>query len=355
MQRTTHSKKILVVIGPTASGKSEFAVNLAKKYNGEIISADSRQVYKGLDIGTGKVPGKWITKEMGSYYLPLSLPRKQESRNKKNISAGSRIKSGMTTKKIFTYKGIPHYCIDFVSPRRQYTVADFKRDAQKAIEDILSRGKTPIICGGTGQYVDALLFNTAIPKVAPNIGLRKKLEKKSTDVLFFELQKKDPARAASIDRHNKRRIIRALEIIRTTGKPVPETSKHLSMQTFKHGDFILPITITYLNPPREKLYKKIEARLIERIHDGMVKEIISLHKTGVSWKRMEDLGLEYRYVSRFLKTRGSHSSPLVRGEIRRDVAKKLALNFLTSPYYSQLLTKIKYYTKRQQTWFKKYT
>ncbi|MBL8031411.1 MAG: hypothetical protein JNK33_03755, partial [Candidatus Doudnabacteria bacterium] len=208
----TKHPKIIVVIGPTGSGKSEFAVKLAKKMNGEIISADSRQVYKGLDIGTGKVQGQW---------------KKMRSQKVKVKTATSNSKNSKLAKQnsVYVYKGIPHYCIDYVSPKKQYTVTNFKHDAELAIEDIVRRGNTPIICGGTGQYVDALLLDQSIPEVPPNPRLRAQLEKKTTAQLFSMLQKKDPARAKTIDPYNPRRLIRALEIITATGKPVPRPAK----------------------------------------------------------------------------------------------------------------------------------
>lgn len=328
---------LLVVIGPTASGKSEYAVKLAKKYNGEIISADSQQVYRGLDIGTGKVPGKW---HRASLILnPLSLTRK---------SHGLELKSQVSSlTSIFIYKSIPHHVIDFVAPKKQYTVADFKRDGSKAILDILARGKTPIICGGTGQYVDALILNQTIPEVVPNPKLRTKLEKKTPAQLFSLLQKKDPVRAASIDRHNPRRLIRALEIIAATGKPVPppvsfrtsaseirnpEISKSLVLNPMSgHGVTQLSIKIHYINPPREELNKRIEKRLKGWLKEGLLKEIKRLRAKRVSWKRIEQFGLEYKYASQH-----------IRGLIDYNTM------------YNESLKSIKNYAKRQQTWFKKY-
>ena len=174
--------KIIVVLGQTASGKSEFAVKLAKKFNppvgGEIISADSRQVYKGLDIGSGKI----IKKEM---------------------------------------KGVPHHLLDITSPKRTFTVYQYQKLAKKALKDIIKRGKIPIICGGTGLYIDSIIYGIKFPEVPPNPKLRKKLEKRTTEELFKQLQKLDPRRAQNIDKYNRRRLIRALEIIITTSKPVP--------------------------------------------------------------------------------------------------------------------------------------
>ena len=169
------SRKIIVILGPTASGKSWLAVKIARKYNGEIISADSRQVYKGLDIGAGKI-------------------------TKKEMS------------------GIPHYCLDIISPKKIFTVADFKKFADKAIEKIFSKNKTPIIVGGTGLYIQAIVDNVILPEVKPDWKLRKELEKKTTEKMFDFLKKLDPRRAKNIDPKNPRRLIRAIEIAKKLSK-----------------------------------------------------------------------------------------------------------------------------------------
>ena len=165
-------RKIIVILGPTASGKSALAVKIAKKINGEIISADSRQVYKGLDIGSGKI----TKKEMG---------------------------------------GISHYCLDIVSRKKIFTVVDFKKCADKAIEEIFAKNKTPIIVGGTGLYIQAIVDNIVLPKVKPDWKLRKELEKKTTEEMFAMLKKLDPKRAKNIDAKNPRRLIRAIKISKT--------------------------------------------------------------------------------------------------------------------------------------------
>ncbi|PIZ71593.1 MAG: hypothetical protein COY11_01125, partial [Candidatus Portnoybacteria bacterium CG_4_10_14_0_2_um_filter_44_20] len=204
-------KKLIVILGPTASGKSDLAVEIAlrlgsgqarKKYgiNGaEIISADSRQVYKGMDIGSGKIT--------------------PDTKNSSNFSTGQAKK-----KYIFTHKGIPHYCIDVASPKRRFTVAQYQKLAQKAIKSIWRQNKVPILCGGTGLYIQSIVDDLVIPEVPPDAKLRAKLEKLSTDELFEKLKKLDPRRAENIDRHNRRRLIRALEIVIKTGKPVPAPS-----------------------------------------------------------------------------------------------------------------------------------
>ena len=178
MQDAEKKLEVVVIIGPTASGKSDFAVEYALSHNGEIISADSRQLYRGLDIGTGK-----ITRE--------------------------------------EMKGIPHHMLDVCDIGEKFSVAEYVRLALPILEDIRARGKTTIICGGTGHYVDALIYKDTFPQIPPNETLRKELEGKTTEELFEELTSCDPDRAKTIDKHNRVRLIRALEIVTSTGKPIP--------------------------------------------------------------------------------------------------------------------------------------
>ncbi len=268
--------KIIVIVGPTASGKSDLAVQIAKERNGEIISADSRQVYKGLDIGSGKIT-------------------KHEMR------------------------GVPHFLLDVVNPKKVFTVADFKKIGQKAIDDILSRGKIPIIAGGTGFYIDALVFDLEIPEVLPNKELRKKLETFSIEELFIKLQEADPGRAEEIDSKNKVRLVRALEIVEAIGK-IPKVKKTEKFDVEWIG----------IDWADEILKERIHNRLLKRIKSGMLKEAENLHTKGLSYKRMEQLGLEYRYMARFLK-----------GEISKQ---EMIL---------ELETKIWQYVRRQRMWFKR--
>jgi len=241
-------QKVIVVVGPTASGKSAFAVKLAKKIGGEVISADSRQVYKGLDIGTGKITAA----EM---------------------------------------KGVPHYLLDVVSPKKVFTAQDFVERGRAVLEDILKRGKTPVICGGTGFCIDALLGRVPLPNVPPNRVLRAKLAKKSAEELFAMLQKLDPRRAKNIDAKNPVRLVRAIEIAKTLGKvPVAKPKP-------------LPYTVEWigLNPGDATLRKRIQKRLYARMDAGMVREAKKLHAGGLSYKRMQELGLEYRYLALYLQ------------------------------------------------------
>lgn len=270
--------KIIVVLGQTATGKSDFAVNIAKKVGGEIISADSRQVYKGMDLGTGKI----TKKEMG---------------------------------------GIPHYMLDIVSPKNKtFSVSDYQKLVNKKIKEILSKNKIPIICGGTGYYIDAIINQTSFPEVPPNKKLREKLYSKSAIALFEYLKKIDPERAKNIDPKNKVRLIRAIEIVKAIGKVPPLKNKESLFDVIKIG----------LIFPNEKLKERIYIRLLKRIKMGMLKEMRNLHKSGVSWKKMESFGLEYRYSAFFLQ-------------------KKLSRNEMIEKLYSQIW----HFAKRQNTWFKK--
>ncbi len=268
--------KILAIVGPTASGKTSLSIQLAKKFNGEIISADSRQVYRGLDMGTGKV----TQDEM---------------------------------------QGVPHHLLDVVDPENTYTVADYVRDGRKAIADILSRNKLPIIVGGTFFYVDALLGRVSAPEVPPNEELRTKLELMTNNELFALLKQKDAKRAETIDKDNPRRLIRALEIIDAIGV-VPETKPEELYDALTLG-----MTIT-----KDDLQRNIHTRLVERLEKGMIDEVVNLHKSGLSYELMSDRGIEYKYIVEYLE------------------------NKITNEEMCALIeTKSLQYAKRQMTWLKR--
>ena len=276
--------KIVVILGPTATGKSDLAVKLAKKlartiwggFNGEVISADSRQVYKGMDLGTGKITKKEMC-------------------------------------------GVPHHMLDIVSPKSTYNVSKYKIKAQKIIADILKRNKLPIICGGTGFYIDAVVNNIILPEVPPNLKLRKSLEKKSPAELFTMLKKLDPNRAQNIDNQNKVRLIRAIEIAMELGK-VPPCQK---------DQIYNPIFIG-LDLPDLELKERIRTRLKRRLKAGLVAEVIYLYKQGISYRKLESFGLEYRNCALFLQNK---------------ITKKEMI--------SKLEKEIWHYAKRQRTWFKR--
>ena len=275
MKNSQNTKpKILVVLGPTSAGKSDVAVELALKHNGEIISADSRQVYKGMDLGTGK-----ITKE--------------------------------------EMKGVPHHMLDVASPKTVFNVSKYKIKAQKIIVDILKRGKLPIICGGTGFYIDAVVDNIILPEVLPNQKLRNKLEKKSCEALFAILKKLDPARASNIDAKNKVRLVRAIEIAKSLGK-VPK---------IKMSRIYNPLFIG-LDLPDKILKERIAIRLQRRMAKNMLSEVARLHKAGVSYRKLEKFGLEYRNCALYLQ--------------KKITLEKMCENINIESFQ---------YAKRQRTWF----
>lgn len=268
---------IYVVCGPTATGKSDHAVELALKVNGEVISADSRQVYRGMDLGTGKI----TTEEM---------------------------------------KGVPHHLLDIRNPDEDFSVEEYQKLAFEKIEEILSRGKTPIICGGTGYYIQSITDNIIFQDIPKNKGLRAKLEEKSIEELKEVLSQIPKEEGAKTDTENKRRIIRAIEIGTFLGK-IPAIQKGPQKYDF---DF------TYLDFPDEILKDRIEKRLEKRLGLGMVQEVRKLHEEGLSWQRLESFGLEYKYIAEFLQGKTS----------QEDMTELIKL-------------KSWQYAKRQRTWFKK--
>ncbi|MGC8881077.1 MAG: tRNA (adenosine(37)-N6)-dimethylallyltransferase MiaA, partial [Minisyncoccia bacterium] len=216
---------MLVILGPTASGKSDLAIEIAKKFKGEVISADSRQVYKGMDIGTGKVK---IQKIKGKIYS----------------------------------EGVRHHLLDVAHPKDYFSVVKYQKLAFKAIKDIQKRKKLPILCGGTGLYISSVIEGWQFPKVKPNLKLRKRLEKLSEAELFEKLKKLDPDKAKTIDKNNKKRLIRALEILSQKEKIPPLKKKPLKME----------ILIIGIKRDKEELKKRILKRLEKRFKEGIIEE-----------------------------------------------------------------------------------
>ncbi len=270
---------IIVIVGPTASGKSALAVKMAKKVGGEVISADSRQVYKGLDIGTGKIT-------------------KREMR------------------------GVRHHLLDVCSPKKVFTAHDFVLLGRAAIADIHARGKVPIVCGGTGFYIDALVGRTTLAETPRSDALRARLYHKTAAQLFALLAKKDSRRAAQMDtpseRNNKARLMRALEIAYQKKSATNASLPHYHIEWIG------------IDWPDGILKKRIHSRLLLRMKAGMVAEARRLHERGLSWKRMEELGLEYRYLARYL--RGNLSKREMLAQLEREIWQ---------------------YAKRQRTWWRR--
>jgi tRNA dimethylallyltransferase len=271
---------LIVVLGPTAAGKSSLGIALAQRCNGEIVSADSRQVYRDLDIGSAK------------------------------ITAEERAL-------------VPHHLLDVASVREVYSVAHFRRQAVAAIDNILARGRQPLLVGGSPHYIQAVVDNLDIPAIAPRPDLRAVLEGRPLPELLAQLEQLDPTSAAAIDRQNQRRVIRALEVCLTSGKPF-SAQKKLAAPLYE-------CLLLGIHWPRSTLYQRIDARVDERMRQGMEQEVRNLLAQGISHERLESLGLEYRFISRWL-----------RGEFASE---------------EQMLQRLKYaihdFTRRQLTWFRK--
>jgi len=283
-----------VILGPTASGKSELAVKLAKKFNGEIVSADSRQVYKGMDIGTGKI----TKKEM---------------------------------------QGIPHYLLDVASPKRRFTVSQYRKLVLKTINKIFKKGKIPILCGGTGFYIQAVVDGIVIPEVPPDWKLRKKLEKKSVEELYKILKKLDPKRAKTIESKNPRRLIRAIEIILKTKRPVP---------ALKKNPLPYPVLLISIKKGKKELSSLIRERLLRRLKRGMIAEVKKLKKSSLSWKRLEEFGLEYRFVAQYLQKK-------LKSKEDKSSSSSLAVAQEYDEMVNLIQKEIEHFAKRQMTWFKR--
>lgn len=270
--------KVIAIVGATASGKTAYAVELAKKCNGEIISADSRLVYKGMNIGTAK-------------------PTKEEMQN------------------------IPHYMIDIVEPNIDYSVGLYAKEAKKCINNIISKGKTPIVVGGTGLYFRILLENYDLPNVKPNYELRNELDKLPYDELLKMLQNIDIDAANSLEKNDKKRLIRYIEIVKLTGQPL-----HLS-RGIKEKEF--DIEWIGLNFPREDLYDRINRRVDIMIKQGLVDETI-------------DLLQKYGRISNITDTIGY-----------REIISYLDKQLTFEDAIDKLKQNTRNYAKRQLTWFRK--
>lgn len=304
-------KPVIVILGPTASGKSELALKLAKKYDGEIVNADSRQIYKEMMVGTGSIMQK----------NQKSPPKADAPRAQKFKSQNFQSKSYNKILTYFTVNNIPHYLFHYVDPKKNYSVAEYKRCAIRTIRDIHRRGKLPILAGGTGLYIRSIVDNLNIPKAPPDNKIRVALEKRSADRLFAMLAKIDPTSASVIGQHNKRKLIRAIEVYKLTGKP-------FSLQQIK-GDPVFNVLEIGVSVSRDKLYEKIDLRVDDMIKNGLIKETKHLVKR-YSGKLPAMTGIGYKEIGQYLS-----------GELDLPEASQ-RIKFRTHQY-----------ARRQMTWFKK--
>jgi len=262
--------KLLVIVGPTASGKTSLAITLAQTFNGEVISADSRQIYRGLDIGSGKV----TCEEMA---------------------------------------GIPHHLIDIADPQANFSASDFKRSATQALTKITKRDHLPIVAGGTGFYIKTLVDNLELPAVPPNQTLRRELDQLSTTELALRLKTLDQNRFQNIDIHNRPRLIRAIEIATVLGQ-VPVLAP-------TDSPFDLLLIGLYI-PPTE-LNIKIHTRLGGWLKDGLVAEVKSLKEQGVGPARFKEFGLAYHFVYDYLEGKLTRDQMIAQSELSiRQYAKR---------------------------------
>lgn len=286
--------KLIVILGPTSSGKTSLSLRLAKIFKGYIISADSRQVYKKLDLGTGKV----YAEDDYNYYF-------------KN--------------EILYVENIPHFMIDILEPDKQFNAAKYQKMVFKILKQQAKKNKKslPFLVGGAGLYIRAVTDNLLFTQAKPNLKLRQKLSELPIKKLLDKLKKLDPKTAVKIDVHNKIRLIRALEICLQTQKPYSKQRRK--------GPKLFDILKIGIQHTRKKLYQNIDKRVDQRIKLGMIKEVEDLLNKNLSRERLYSLGLEYRLISLYLK-----------GKIKTQ-----------DEMISQLKYATHHFARRQITWFKK--
>lgn len=275
----------IVVLGPTACGKTSIGVQLAFKFNGEIISADSRQTYRGLDIGSGK--------DLKEY----------------NVEG----------------KEIPYHLIDIADLSEEYNVFHYQQDFYRVFDDLTSRKVLPVIVGGTGLYLDSVIRNYDLVDVPEDKELRESLKDKTLEELSEMYLELKPDLHTKNDLEERERVIRGIEIYYGThGKKAAELKKKMYPRP-NISPLILGITY-----PREKIWENIKKRLDERLSEGMIEEVSSLHENGASWLRLEKLGLEYRFCALYLQ--GKYES--------------------IEKMEGDLFIAIRQFAKRQETWFR---
>ncbi len=320
-------QRILVIVGPTASGKTQLGIDLAKRFDGEVISVDSRLVYKGMDVGTAKPEGEWV---------------------EASIERGS-ITQLFGTRRTFLVDGVPHWGIDLVEPNEEYSVAEFRKYADAKIADILKRGKLPILVGGTGLWVRAVVDNLNLTETPPNKELREKLEARPLDDLFAEYKRLDPDGAEVIDRDNKRRVVRALEVTLATGKP-------FSAQIRRGAGTYDPLEIGLL-VERDELNERINMRVEGMVANGLVNEVRRLRDAyGCDTEAMTGIG--YRQICRWLDSAmGAEEQGSRRPERSEDDGMFRSRGPMAGGSLADAVEETKKatraYAKRQMTWFKR--
>ena len=273
----------IIILGPTAVGKTAIGVAVARAFNGEIISADSRQTYRHLDIGSGKDLADYAASEEGA--------------------------------------AVPYHLIDITELPAEYNVYNYQQDFYKAFKDITERGKLPVVVGGTGMYIDAIVRDYQLVILPENKKLHEELEATPLEVLAERLIKLQPDLHTKCDLLEKDRVIKALEIIEAKKQGLDSTS----VQRPDIRPFVIGTTL-----PRPQLWENISIRLRERLDNGMIEEVQAIHDSGISWERLEKLGLEYRFCSQFLQGQISSKEDL----------------------YEGLFVAIRQFAKRQETWFR---
>lgn len=281
--------KLIVILGPTTAGKTAVALELARKINGEIISADSRQIYKKMDIGTAKAHGEWRRNGLRRTYF---------------------------------VEDIPHHLIDFLDPGKTFTVAEFRDKAIKYVKLAYKEGRIPMLVGGTGLYISSVVDNFVIPRVSANKKLRKSLSEKTTGELMALLEKLDPEAARRMDPNNQRRIIRALEVCILTGEQFSEQSKR--------GDQLFDVLEIGISLPRDILYERIDRRVDEMMEAGLLKEVEALLKQKYDWSLSSMNGIGYRQFRGYFE--GTKPLEQCVAELKRDTRQ---------------------YARRQLTWFRR--
>lgn len=285
--------KVIVICGPTAAGKTDWSLELAHKIGGEIICADSRQVYRKMDIGTAKPRGDW-----------------QWQASWKGLRHS------------FYVDGIAHHLVDFLDPGKRFTVAEFRDRAMKYIKLAYRNGRIPMVVGGTGLYIGALINNLQIPRVAPNTKLRRSLEEKTNEQLMQLLAQMDPDTARTIDKNNTRRIVRALEVCILSGAPFSEQRKE--------GEQLFEFLQIGVETDRETLNTRIDQRVDKMVERGLIQEIEGLLKQKYSWDLPSMSGIGYRQFQQYFEGNATLEDAVA--GLKRDT---------------------KRYARRQLTWFRR--